>query len=85
MRSPSNTTTSLASPADDLGESADGRRGPPAGVVEIVLNGSGRPARSGRHRDVRIAHIGWPVLAEGGLIEADFRKRDKEKSAHAGV
>jgi hypothetical protein len=27
-------------------------------LLRVVLNGSGRPARSGPHRDVRIAHIG---------------------------
>ena len=38
---PANATaqpTGLRNSLDDLGESADGRRGPPAAVVEIVLS-----------------------------------------------
>ena len=60
-------------------------RGTSPALPRVVLKGSGRAARSGRHRGVRIAHIGGAMLAEGGLIEPGFRKRDEEKFDGARV
>jgi hypothetical protein len=70
---------------DDSGESADGRRGPPAAVVEIVRRGSDRPCRFGRRPGVQIAHISDVEAPEVGRIAQDFRKRGEENGADLSV
>lgn len=45
----------------------------------LVLRGSDLPSRSGAIQMLEIAHIPKSMLAEGGCIERDFRKRDEGK------
>jgi hypothetical protein len=66
---------------DDSGESADGRRGPHAAVVEIVRRGSDGSVVSGGIGMSGSHTAGKSMLVQGRLIEGDFRKREEGKLA----
>src|SRR5512142_681520 len=57
---------------DDLHQSRDGRHAGCLRVLEVVRWGSGRPLDPGRRRDVRIAHIGGSLVAQGQRYRAEL-------------
>ena len=75
----------LAVVKDDFQHCLTSRVTSVARLVEVVLLGKRDPFISGRHPDLRIAHI--PHVDAGGshVIERDFRKRDEGKLAYFSV